>query len=252
MNRKKYIQSQGGTCNNWQYAWSFINSKDKVIIFGAWDSNTKQSASLIFSENWKIDHNGHKRKAYQQSKEHIRLIEEEGYKLKTFPLIFSDEKQDENGHGPAKIKGFIEELSDQVLTRVGGDWYASDNFPADSLPEEVGNPEKYLEGSLREISVNAYERNDEARAKCLEYYGYKCVVCTFDFEKIYGSIGRHFIHVHHLTPLSEIKKEYEVDPIQDLRPVCPNCHSIIHRTQPALSIEKLRQHMAETQASVGA
>ena len=34
--------------------------------------------------------------------------------------------------------------------------------------------------------------------------------------------------VHHLTPLSEIEEEYEVDPINDLRPVCPNCHAIIH------------------------
>jgi len=34
--------------------------------------------------------------------------------------------------------------------------------------------------------------------------------------------------VHHLVPISKIGKKYRVDPIKDLRPVCPNCHAVIH------------------------
>ena len=62
-----------------------------------------------------------------------------------------------------------------------------------------------------------------ARRKCLEHYGFTCAVCDFDFAGVYGAIAKKFIHVHHKIPLSEIGKEYVVDPIKDLIPVCPNC-----------------------------
>ncbi|MDD4455541.1 MAG: hypothetical protein PHI67_09575, partial [Candidatus Methanomethylophilaceae archaeon] len=105
------------------------------------------------------------------------MIEEEGYRLKTFPLIFSDEKQDENGYGPAAIKGFIPQLSPKILKKVGTGWYAFDGIKTVHLPEEVVSPEQYIEGTSRRISVNAYERNTNARAKCIDHYGYKCSVC---------------------------------------------------------------------------
>ena len=62
---------------------------------------------------------------------------------------------------------------------------------------------------------------------------------------VYGKIGEGFIHVHHLLELSVIKKEYKVDPINDLRPVCPNCHAMLHRKKPAYSIEELRNVIQE-------
>lgn len=107
--------------------------------------------------------------------------------------------------------------------------------------EEVSEPDKYIEGATKTIAVNYYERNQKARKKCIEYYGSKCVVCDFDFEKTYGEIGKAFIHVHHVVPLSELGVAYVVNPVSDLRPVCANCHAMIHRVSPALSIEQLRQ-----------
>ncbi|HSX81067.1 MAG TPA: HNH endonuclease [Candidatus Saccharimonadia bacterium] len=53
-----------------------------------------------------------------------------------------------------------------------------------------------------------------------------------------------FIHVHHCRPLSEIAGEYVVDPIEDLRPVCPNCHAVIHRRTPPFTIEEVRSMLA--------
>jgi 5-methylcytosine-specific restriction protein A len=49
-----------------------------------------------------------------------------------------------------------------------------------------------------------------------------------------------FIHVHHVLPISELGPDYNLNPIEDLRPVCPNCHAMLHRQQPPLSIEALR------------
>lgn len=111
--------------------------------------------------------------------------------------------------------------------------------PATIIPEEVVNPEKYQEGLTKTISVNVYERNPKARKKCIEHYGDSCTICDFNFGVVFGELGEGFIHVHHLKPLSEIKESYNLDPITDLRPVCPNCHSMLHRQTPALSIEEL-------------
>jgi 5-methylcytosine-specific restriction enzyme A len=52
-----------------------------------------------------------------------------------------------------------------------------------------------------------------------------------------------FIHVHHLTPLSSLGTDYEVDPIRDLRPVCPNCHAVLHRREPPYSPEEVQQFL---------
>ena len=98
----------------------------------------------------------------------------------------------------------------------------------------------YTEGSIKKITVNAYERNDKARKACLKHYGYTCQCCNFNFEKIYGVLGKDYIHVHHKKALYEIKEEYLLDPITDLVPVCANCHAMLHRKNPPLSIEELQ------------
>lgn len=111
----------------------------------------------------------------------------------------------------------------------------------DYFGEEADKNEKLIEGATKTIKINIYERNALARKKCIEHHGAQCKVCEFDFEKIYGEIGRSFIHVHHLLELSQIGKEYEVDYKVDLVPVCPNCHAIIHKRKPAFRIEELKE-----------
>ena len=105
--------------------------------------------------------------------------------------------------------------------------------------------EALYEGGNKTRLVKVAKRNPMARQQCIEHYGYKCSVCSFDFEKVYGTIGEKYIHVHHIIPLSEIKKEYKIDPIKDLVPVCPNCHAIIHKTNPVLTVEELKKHITK-------
>jgi 5-methylcytosine-specific restriction protein A len=84
------------------------------------------------------------------------------------------------------------------------------------------------------IALNAYERDLHARHACIEHYRKEaggnviCWVCNFDFGEIYDPRMAGKIHVHHRKLLSEIKGEYHVDPINDLIPVCPNCHYALH------------------------
>jgi predicted HNH restriction endonuclease len=98
----------------------------------------------------------------------------------------------------------------------------------------------HFEGHGTKISVNKYERNSAARKKCIERYGVTCF-CGFNFEEVYGDIGKDFIHVHHLIKLSDIGQNYQVNPIDDLRPVCPNCHAMLHKKDPPYTIDELMQ-----------
>jgi hypothetical protein len=118
------------------------------------------------------------------------------------------------------------------------------NYPIYTLqPDELNEDtvEYYAEGSRQSVLVNKYERNTKARERCIKHHGVVCKVCNFDFELNYGRIGEGFIHVHHLTPIAEIGRSYQVDPINDLIPVCPNCHSMIHKRIPPFSIDEIKK-----------
>jgi 5-methylcytosine-specific restriction protein A len=114
------------------------------------------------------------------------------------------------------------------------------------LPDEVVAPGRYVEGATHQISVNSYERNPAARRACIDHYGTGCSVCGFNFGQVYGNLGEGYIHVHHLRDLASIGTDYEVDPINDLRPVCPNCHAMLHRETPAMSIERLKEIIGQS------
>ena len=109
------------------------------------------------------------------------------------------------------------------------------------LPEEIAAATTpLLEGAVCRVTVNAYERNAQAHRRCIEAHGANCEVCGFSFGEAYGEVAEGYIHIHHLRPLSEIGGEYTIDPVEDLKPVCPNCHAVLHRRIPAYSIEEVR------------
>jgi len=113
------------------------------------------------------------------------------------------------------------------------------------IPEEVRFSEKIFEGAKYQINVNVYERDPNARKQCISAYGPICSICGFEFEKVFGNDAKGYIHVHHLRPLSTIGEKYVVDPIEDLRPVCPNCHAVIHMRTPPFTIEELKSKIKQ-------
>lgn len=96
------------------------------------------------------------------------------------------------------------------------------------------------EGQSSTRTVTNYDRDPRARRACIEHWGYDCAVCGINFESMYGDRGRGFIHVHHLRDLSLSEREHVVDPVNDLRPVCANCHWMLHTERPAISIDRLQ------------
>lgn len=112
--------------------------------------------------------------------------------------------------------------------------------PETSPPEEVVPDVVFSEGAVVQIRVNQYERDQKARERCIEHHGPQCSVCGFDFARSYGLTLSGFIHVHHLTPLASVGVRYRVDPVADLRPICANCHAVVHRREPPYTIEEVR------------
>lgn len=84
----------------------------------------------------------------------------------------------------------------------------------------------------RERNTNLVKKKKQsAKALC-------CKVCGFDFLAVYGEIGRGYIECHHTLPISEYSSERKTR-LEDLALVCANCHRMLHRRRPWLSIDAL-------------
>lgn len=116
-----------------------------------------------------------------------------------------------------------------------------------SLPEELPQDAAratHFEGAAVTVTVNRYERDRTARTRCIMHYGCACHACGIKLTDVYGA-AEGFIHVHHVTSIASIKSEYELDPIRDLRPLCPNCHAVAHLRREPYSIEELQSMLTK-------
>lgn len=105
-------------------------------------------------------------------------------------------------------------------------------------------PEETLsanEGRRLRIAVNAFERDERLRGACLRKFGFACSVCGILLSDVYGCEATGIVHVHHLEPLATRKGRGTPTKTADLRPVCPNCHAVIHARTPAFSIDEVKQ-----------
>ena len=119
--------------------------------------------------------------------------------------------------------------------------YRSGRELALALHEEIPNGVIYIEGSVKTVLVNRYERDPSARDMCIRHHGAACSACGLDLNAAYGEVASGFIHVHHLIPLSNLGANYVINPVDDLRPVCPNCHAIIHLRRPPYSVRDVQR-----------
>ena len=85
---------------------------------------------------------------------------------------------------------------------------------ADIVSVEENSPSGYQEGASSTVLVNKYERNPLNRKLCLANMGYSCQICGMSFEDTYGMIGKGFIHVHHIIPVSQIGAGYVINPLK--------------------------------------
>lgn len=102
------------------------------------------------------------------------------------------------------------------------------------------------EGSRKCYYTTKYERKAENREAAKRIHGTRCMVCGFDFEEVYGVIGRDYIEVHHIKPLFSLTEEVVINPEEDMICVCANCHRMLHRYKDKImTAEELREMVGE-------
>jgi predicted HNH restriction endonuclease len=118
--------------------------------------------------------------------------------------------------------------------------------PPELLQQEANGLESFLEGSKAKKFVTTYERDRRYRRQAIAIHGVKCFGCEEDMGVKYGQYAQGLIHVHHIVPVSMMDAPKKINPATDLVPVCPNCHSVIHRRREAtLSVNELREMLGK-------
>lgn len=102
------------------------------------------------------------------------------------------------------VQGSGTRIEDSIAAALEREWALHNLSDTTTLPDELPAGGPIVEGAAKRIVVNAYERNPEARRRCIAHYGPRCVVCGCNFAEIYGYPGKDLIHVHHLRPLATI------------------------------------------------
>lgn len=146
-------------------------------------------------------------------------------------------------------KEYNDEMKDQMIfLKTGKDMYLVKYVAGEIQPaKQIRDPDvfsKYTEGKRIVYYTSKHERNAKNRKAAIRNHGLSCAVCGFDFEKIYGEVGKGYIEVHHRKPLSSVNQEVVIDPKEDLITVCSNCHRMLHRRKDRiLTVEELRVRM---------
>ena len=109
--------------------------------------------------------------------------------------------------------------------------------------------EEFPEGKVLTRVHKARERNRAAVTKKKAYVLKRmgtlaCEACGFDFREVYGDLGDGFAECHHTVPVSKLKEGQKTS-FKDLSILCANCHRMIHRSRPMLSVSELKQKLED-------
>jgi len=127
----------------------------------------------------------------------------------------------------------------------GSTYLETNNDSTLRISEEMPADEEFEEGTVNQVLVKRYERDPAVRKLCIEHYGTSCIACGVSLADRYGPEVSGLIHVHHLTRLADIGRRSLVDPVRDLGQVCPNCHAVVHATNPPRTIEQVQKMVRE-------
>ncbi len=129
---------------------------------------------------------------------------------------------------------FLSDTSADMLTKMLGDDVAL-----------VQREQRFLEGQGRAAQTVRTVRSAALRISAKHHWGVRCYCCGFSFEEFYGRPGEGFAIIHHLNQLVNTEGHPCETSVEDVRVVCANCHYIIHREDPPLSIEDLRKRISK-------
>lgn len=170
-----------------------------------------------------------------------------GMKLSNFRAL--DPNQESSLTNISKIDQQIwkEFSSDtQYLKKIASAIYSLSATPStmDEKEDEIANEGKILTRvhKIRERNSQLVKKKKQSVFK--KHSKLKCEICGFDYQKFYGPRGENFAECHHTKPISELS-ENDSTKLSDLAIVCANCHRMIHKSRPWLSINELKEITAQ-------
>ena len=262
----KWLYPQGVSiwCGNSKHRWSVLiesNTKEGRKAF-AICMNSKENCQYFMAETQEGNPNRVPREAYTKHMGHNAYHALEYIRSVLCQYEMSDEKgvgrfSAHQGKWREEVLDGFMSLKDEInitFSEEYGQMVANGEFieareevlvdVLEEMSPEIFDDglfqETFKEGKKRRRYSNQSERNPRARKKCLEYWGYRCQACGMQFDEVYGSRGKGYIHVHHHKLVSKQKGEYELNPIEDLIPLCPNCHAMIHIKEDEMSVDELK------------
>jgi len=136
----------------------------------------------------------------------------------------------------SEVQDFVDELISLFDNRL----------KADRLDENTPNyRDGFPEGKLKE-RLHKYRERNTALTKLVKQEAFskhgklECECCEFDFAKTYGVLGNEYIEAHHIIPVSDLHPNGDKTKKEEIALVCANCHRMLHKTRPWLTIEELR------------
>jgi len=125
----------------------------------------------------------------------------------------------------------VEELTPDELKKLESavDYEQKETQKKETLEGETYKTEAIFRSRNRTL-IEAKKANSD----------YRCEVCGFSFEEAYGEIGFKYIVAHHLKPIAAGPSKTTLD---DIALVCANCHAMIHKEYPQITIKDLRKRV---------
>ncbi len=173
-----------------------------------------------------------------------------GVEMKVFNLVAIDpaaetEGMSRGGRGDQEV--FVEFAGDTPRLHATADAIRANLAtlePSELQAEDEVVQEDASEGRVLTRTHRLRERNrtlvERKKAAVLASQGkLACEACGFDFAAVYGERGEGFIECHHTVPLRDLQPESRTR-LDDLALLCSNCHRMVHRRSPWLSVEQLR------------
>jgi predicted HNH restriction endonuclease len=124
-----------------------------------------------------------------------------------------------------------------------------DGRPVQVAPIDEDEESSFPEGAEKYRMHRSYERDSKitklAKKMRIQRIGdLSCDVCGFSFCKRYGGLGVGYIEAHHMVPVSQLRGKSRTK-LVDIALVCSNCHRMLHRERPWLSLQDLKRHLAK-------
>ncbi|MCI5076810.1 HNH endonuclease [Oricola sp.] len=123
-------------------------------------------------------------------------------------------------------------------------WFHANGYEFD----DPASDQVFEEGERRRLEATYLARSSALVRQAKTEYGFRCMCCEFDFESFYGEIGEDFIECHHIDPLTGREGKSMPTSIKDLTVLCSNCHRMVHRVDPCLTVAELRERIAQNAA----